>query len=52
MIVWAVVLAFFGLNTALIAWVVLRFTVGALGALVGFNVVLAGTVFSIISLYS
>lgn len=50
MIVWAVVLAFLGISTALIAWLIVRLTVGPLSALVVFNAVLVGTYFAIISL--
>lgn len=52
MIIWGVVLAFFGLNTALIAWFILRFTVGPIWALIGFNAVLVGTCFVIASLFA
>lgn len=52
MIIWCVVLGFLGLNMALVAWFVLRFTVGAFWALVGFNAVLVGTCLSIVELMS
>ena len=50
LLVWAVVLAFLGLNTALVAWVVLRFTVGGFWAMVGFQAVLLTTICGILSL--
>lgn len=50
MIVWAVVLAFLGISTALITWIVLRLMAGPFWALVGFSAVLVGTYFAIISL--
>lgn len=52
MIIWGIVLAFFGLNTALIAWLIVRLTVGPVWALIGFNAVLVGTCFGIISLFT
>ena len=52
MIILGAVLAFFGLNTALVAWFILRFTVGPLWALVVFNTVLVGTCFAIVSLFA
>lgn len=52
MIIWGVVLAFFGLNIALIAWLIVRLTAGPVWALIVFNAVLAGTYFGIISLFA
>ena len=49
--IWAIVLAFFGLNTALVAYVVVRLTVPTHGpwlALVTFNVVLIATCFGVV----
>lgn len=50
LMVWCVVLAFLGLNTALVAWVVLRFTAGGLWAMLGFHTILLTTVWGILSL--
>lgn len=52
MIIWAVVLMFFGLSIALIAWLIVRLTLGAIPALIVFNAVLIGTYFVIISLFT
>ena len=50
LLVWAVVLAFLGLNTALVAWLVLRLTVGGLWAAVGFQAILLATICGILQL--
>jgi hypothetical protein len=50
MLVWMIVLAFLGLNAALIAWFIVRFTAGPFWALFVFNAVLFGTVYHIIQL--
>lgn len=47
-LIWCVVLAFFGLNVAVAGWLVLRFTVGAWSALIGFNAILIATCYGII----
>ena len=52
MIIWGAVLAFFGLNIALITWLIMRLTVGPIWALVVFSVALAATYFGIISLFA
>ena len=49
-LVWVVVLAFLGLNTALVAWVVLRVAVGGFWAALGFQAVLLTTIWGILSL--
>lgn len=49
-LIWCLVLAFFGLNMSLVAWVILRFTAGPFWALVAFNAVLVGTCYGILQL--
>lgn len=50
LLVWCVILAFLGLNTALVAWVVLRLTAGGFWAMIGFQAVLVTTIWGIVSL--
>ena len=49
-LIWAVVLSFLGINSALIAWFILRFTAGPMWALVGFNAVLMTTIYCVVQL--
>lgn len=49
-LVWCVVLAFFGLNLALVAWAMLRLTIGGFWAMLGFQTILLTTVWGILSL--
>ena len=49
-LVWTVVLAFLGLNIALVAWLVLRLTVGGFWATLGFQAVLVTTIWGILQL--
>lgn len=49
-LIWCVVLAFFGLNTSLVAWLILRITAGPIWALVGFNAMLVATIYNIVQL--
>lgn len=55
-LVWAMVLAFFGLNTALVAWFIVRFTItgdhGGLLAILAFNAVLIATCFGVVKVAS
>lgn len=50
LIVWCLVLAFFGLNLALVAWVMLRLAIGGVAATLGFQAILLTTVWGILSL--
>ena len=50
LLIWCVVLAFLGLNAALVGWLVIRFTFGPWWALVVFNAVLIATIYHIYSL--
>lgn len=47
LLIWCIVLAFLGLNSALIAWFIVRLTAGPIWALVAFNVILGVTCFAI-----
>lgn len=49
-LVWCVILAFFGLNLALVAWLVLRLAIGGIAATLGFQAILLTTVWGILSL--
>ena len=49
-LIWAIVLALFGLNVSLVAWTVLRFTTNAFWALAGFNAILLATIWGIFEL--
>ena len=50
LLVWCLVLAFFGLNLALVAWLILRVTLGAFWATVGFQAMVLTTIWGILSL--
>lgn len=50
LMVWCLVLAYLGLNTALVAWLILRLTAGGLWATVGFHTILVTTLWGILSL--
>ena len=50
LLVWAVVLAFLGLNLGLVAWLSLRFTLGPIWALIAFNSTLACTIWAVFGL--
>lgn len=50
LMVWCVVLALLGLNLALVAWLILRLTVGGFWATLGFQAMLATTIFGILQL--
>jgi len=50
LLVWCLVLAFVGLNLALIVWITLRLSVGAAAAQLGFYIMLASTCWAIFSL--
>ena len=50
LLVWCVVLAFLGLNLAIVAWLILRLTIGGIAATLGFHAILATTIFGIIQL--
>jgi len=50
LLIWCIVLAFLGLNTALVAWFLLRLSAGPIYALVAFNAMLFATCWGIIQL--
>ena len=50
MMVWAIVLAFFGLNVALAGWLVVRFTAGPVWAMATFNLILIMTIYGILQI--
>lgn len=50
LLIWSVVLAFLGLNAALVAWFILRFWIGPWAALLAFNAVLIATVYHILQI--